>query len=72
MGTPWGKGGVGGGGSDGHKWNREPLQKRNKGGKGSVVRRGVEAMGGSNVTTRQIGVEESFFIPTPEKSMVRK
>ena len=72
MGTPWGKGGVGGGGTDGHKWNPEPLQERNTGGKGSGVRRGVETMGGYNLTTRQIGVEESLSIPTPEKSMVRK
>ena len=50
----------------------EPLQERNKVGKGNRVRRGVEAMGGNNVTTRHIGVEESLSIPTPEKSVVRK
>ena len=72
MGTPWGKGGVGGGGTDGQKWDPEPLQEGNKVGKGNSVRRGVEKMGGGNVTTRQIGVEESLPIPTPEKSMVRK
>ena len=72
MGTPWGKGGVGGRGSDGYQWDPEPLQKGNKGGKGSGVQRGVEEMGGSDITTCQIGVEESLSIPTLEKSMVRK
>ena len=72
MGTPWGEGGVGGGDTDGQKWDPKPLQERNKVGKGNRVRRGVEAMGGNIVTTRQIGVEESLPIPTPEKSMVRK
>ena len=72
MGTPWGEGSVGGGDIDGQKWDPKPLQERDKVGKGNCVRRGVEAMGRNYITTCQIGVEESFPIPTPEKSMVRK
>ena len=63
---------MGGGDVDGQEWDPEPLQEGNKVGKGNSVRRGVEKMGGGNVTTRQIGVAKSLPIPTPEKSMVCK